>query len=101
VIHAANGCEALRCLQAHPGIRLVFTDIVMPEMDGVALAEELRKRYPQIRLLFTTGFARGAFDRTGKLEQAIELIAKPFTITQLASKVREVLDAPARSAADA
>jgi len=96
VIHAANGAEALRCLRSHPGVRLVFTDIVMPEMDGMALAEELRRSHPDVRLLFTTGFARGAFGRTGELERGVDLIAKPFTITQLASKVREVLDAPAR-----
>ncbi len=92
VIHAANGAEALRSLQTHPGVRLVFTDVVMPEMDGVALAEELRRRYPEIRLLFTTGFARGAFSSTGELGRQVELIPKPFTITQLAGKVREVLD---------
>ncbi|MCW3797412.1 CHASE domain-containing protein [Sphingomonas sp. BN140010] len=98
VIHAANGAEALRCLQSHPGVRLVFTDIVMPEMDGIALAAAIRERHPNIRLLFTTGFARGGFGRSGAVEQRVELLAKPFTITQLAAKVREVLDAPARPA---
>jgi signal transduction histidine kinase/ActR/RegA family two-component response regulator len=92
VIHAADGAQALRCLQAHPGVRLVFTDIVMPQMDGAELARAVRRDHPKARLLFTTGFARGAFAHEGRMEKDIDLLPKPFTITQLATKVREVLD---------
>jgi signal transduction histidine kinase/ActR/RegA family two-component response regulator len=94
VIHASDGVAALRCLEAQPGIRLVFTDIVMPEMDGAELAAVIRERFPDIRLLFTTGYARGAIGRTGRLPEGVDLIAKPFTISQLSTKIRAVLDAP-------
>jgi signal transduction histidine kinase/CheY-like chemotaxis protein len=92
VIHAANGAAALRMLDEHPGVRLVFTDLVMPEMDGIELAGAVRERYPEIPLLFTTGYARNAVSRDGRLGGEVELISKPFTIAQLAGKVRQVLD---------
>ena len=92
VIHASNGAAALRCLHEHPGTRLVFTDVVMPEMDGVELAAAIREHYPEVRLLFTTGYARNAMTRDGRLKDEVELISKPFTIAQLAGKIRQVLD---------
>ena len=94
VIHASDGAAALRYLETHPGVRLVFTDIVMPEMDGPQLAAVIREKYPRIRLLFTTGYARGAIGRDGRLPEGVDLIAKPFTMSQLSSKIRAVLDAP-------
>lgn len=95
VIHAPDGAAALNALRDHPGVRLVFTDVVMPEMDGAQLAERVRENYPGTRLLFTTGYARQAMARDGRLPDGVELLSKPFTITQLAQKVRAVLDAPA------
>lgn len=95
VIHASNGREALRLLERYPGVRLVFTDLVMPEMDGVELAAAIRQQYPQLRMLFTTGYAREAMmTHDGRLKQEVELISKPFTIAELAGKVRQVLDQP-------
>ncbi len=95
VIHAPDGAAALEALREHPGVRLVFTDVVMPEMDGAQLSEHVRQHYPGTRLLFTTGYARQAMTRDGRLPEGVELLSKPFTITQLAQKVRAVLDAPA------
>lgn len=94
VIHAADGAAALAALAVHPGVRLVFTDMVMPEMDGAQLAERIHELYPGTRLLFTTGYARQAMTRDGRLPEGVDLLSKPFTITQLAQKVRAVLDAP-------
>ncbi|MFC7537767.1 CHASE domain-containing protein [Sphingomonas sp. GCM10030256] len=91
VVHAADGAAALRELQANPGIRLVFTDLVMPELDGAELAREVRARWPHMKLLFTTGYAPGAMLKSAGLG-AGELITKPFTISDLARKVRAVLD---------
>jgi signal transduction histidine kinase/ActR/RegA family two-component response regulator len=99
VIHAADGAAALRCLEEHPGVRLIFTDVVMPEMDGVELAAAVRDRYPETRLLFTTGYARNAMNGEGRLRGTVDLISKPFTIAQLAGKVRQVLDRPADESA--
>ena len=93
VIHASNGAKALRCLEANPGVRLVFTDIVMPEMGGEQLAAEVRDRFPHVRLLFTTGFRGNAAAQNGRLQDGREVIAKPFTVEQLARRVRGLLDA--------
>ena len=95
VIHAPDGAVALQMLASHPGVRLVFTDLVMPEMDGIELAAAIREEYPEVRLLFTTGYARNAVSRDGRLDGEVDLISKPFTIAQLAGKVRQVLDRPA------
>ena len=97
VIHAPDGAVALRMLDEHSGVRLVFTDLVMPEMDGIELAAAIREEYPEVRLLFTTGYARNAVSRDGRLKGNVDLISKPFTIAQLAGKVRQVLDRPAES----
>ena len=74
-------------------MRLVFPDVVMPQMDGAELAAKMRERYPDIRLLFTSGYARQAMSREGRLPDGVELTSKPFTVPDLARKVRAVLDA--------
>ncbi|MCX7305854.1 MAG: CHASE3 domain-containing protein [Hyphomicrobiales bacterium] len=92
VIHAGDGAEALRRLDGHPEVTLLFTDIVMPVMNGRKLAEEARSRRPDIKVLFTTGFTRNAVVHNGVLDPGVQLLSKPFTIDQLAAKLREVLD---------
>jgi CheY-like chemotaxis protein len=81
-------------LDTHPDIALLFTDIVMPDVNGAGLAEEARRRRPELKVLFTTGYTRNAVVHNGVLDPGVELIGKPFTIEELAAKVREVLDAP-------
>ena len=71
----------------------MFTDIVMPEVNGAKLAEEARKRRPDLRVLFTTGYTRNAVVHNGVLDDGVELIGKPFTIEELAAKIRAVLEA--------
>ena len=95
VLEADGAAAALRQLEAHPEIALLFTDVVMPEVNGAKLAEEARRRRPDLKILFTTGYSRDAVVRNGVIDPGIELIGKPFTIEQLAAKVREVLDATA------
>ncbi len=91
----ADGAEvALRLLDSHPEIVLMFTDIVMPDVNGARLAEEARRRRPDLKVLFTTGYTRNAVVHNGVLDPGVELIGKPFTIEELAAKVREVLDEP-------
>ena len=91
VIHASNGASALKQLEAHPETALLFTDIVMPEMNGRQLAIEALKRRPELKILYTTGFTRNAIIHNGKLDAGVHFIAKPFTYVQLASKIRDVL----------
>jgi PAS domain S-box-containing protein len=93
VLEADGAAAALRLLDAHPEIALLFTDVVMPELNGRKLAEEARRRRPDIKVLFTTGYTRNAVVHNGVLDPGVELIGKPFTIDQLGAKLRTVLDA--------
>jgi CheY-like chemotaxis protein len=92
VVHAANADEALRQLEMHPEVTLLFTDIVMPGMNGRKLADQALQARHGLKLLFTTGFTRNAVVHNGVLDHGVNFLAKPFTIDQLADKVREVLD---------
>jgi DNA-binding NtrC family response regulator len=74
-------------------VTLLFTDIVMPDTNGRKLADLAAKLRPDLRVLFTTGFTRNAVVHNGVLDHGVNFIAKPFTIDQLAEKVRSVLDA--------
>ena len=97
VLEADGGAAALRILDAHPEIALLFTDVVMPEINGAKLAQEARRRRPELKILFTTGYTRNSVVHNGVLDPGVELIGKPFTIEELAAKIREVLDAPVGS----
>ena len=92
VLEADGYANALRVLDSHPNIALLFTDIVMPDANGRALAEEARSRRNDLKVLYTTGYTRNAVVHNGVLDPGVELIGKPYTIEQLAAKVREVLD---------
>ena len=94
----ADGAEAaLRLLDAHPEVTLLFTDVVMPEVNGRQLADRARERRPDLKVLFTTGYTRNAVVHNGVLDPGVHLIGKPFTVEDLAQRVRAVLDeAPVR-----
>ncbi len=98
VLTAADGPAALQVLAEHPGIDLLFTDVGLPgRLNGRQLADEARVRRPGLKILFTTGYTRNAIVHHGRLDPGVELITKPFTYTALAEKLRQVLDAGARS----
>jgi signal transduction histidine kinase/ActR/RegA family two-component response regulator len=92
VLQAGGPMAALRVIDAHPEITLLFTDVVMPEMNGRQLAREAVLRSPNLKILYTTGFSRNAVIHNGVLDQDVNFISKPFTIEQLAAKARDVLD---------
>ncbi len=92
VYQAGGAATALRELQARPEIGLLFTDIVMPETNGRELADQALVRWPKLKVLFTTGFTRNAIVHQGVLDPGVNFIAKPFTLEQLAAKVRAVMD---------
>lgn len=91
VLAAANAVEALALINANPDIDLLFTDIVMPDMNGRALAEEALRRRPDLKIVFTTGFSRNAVIHNGVLDRGVNFLPKPFSIEQLAQKVSAVL----------
>jgi CheY-like chemotaxis protein len=93
VLHVATPGEALAVLEKHGRITLLFTDIVMPEMNGRQLAQTVQEQYPDVKVLYTTGYTRNAVVHNGILDSGTSFISKPFTIDQLARKVRETLDA--------
>jgi CheY-like chemotaxis protein len=94
VLVADGAAAALRLLDAHPEIALMFTDIVMPDVNGAKLADEARRRRPDLKVLFTTGYTRNAVVHNGVLDPGVELLGKPFTVEELAVKVRAMLDSP-------
>ena len=101
VLEADSAQTALQHLEANPDIALLFTDIVMPDVNGRKLADEACRLRPDLRVLFTTGYTRNAVVHNGILDLGVEMIGKPFTIEQLATKVRRVLDANTAALDDA
>ncbi len=94
VLAAETGAAGLRLLDEHPGICVLFTDVGLPGgMNGRQLAEEARRRRPDLKVLFTTGYARNAIVHDGRLDAGVELITKPYTQAALAEKLRDIIDA--------
>ncbi|HEV2673768.1 MAG TPA: ATP-binding protein [Aliidongia sp.] len=93
VIEAEDGRAALRLLEGEPRVRLLFTDIGLPgDMTGWQLAEEARRRRPELPVLLTTGYAPDLVAHQGRLDRGVDLIGKPFTYAALAHKVRHILE---------
>jgi PAS domain S-box-containing protein len=92
VLEADSATTALGILDQHPEIALLFTDVVMPEINGRKLANEALRLRPDLKVLFTTGYTRDAVVHNGVLDPGVALIGKPYSIEQLAAKVRNVLD---------
>jgi signal transduction histidine kinase/CheY-like chemotaxis protein len=92
VVSAPNGSIALELLDRHPELQLLFTDVGLPGMDGRQLADEAVRRRPDIKILFTTGYARDAIVHDGRLDPGLEVVFKPFSYSDLAVKIRRVFD---------
>jgi CheY-like chemotaxis protein len=95
VLEASLAAAALHLLERHPEIRLLFTDIGLPGgMNGRQLADAARKIRPDLKVLFTTGYARNAIVHDGRLDPGVVLIPKPFTYAAVAAKLADLLDEP-------
>jgi signal transduction histidine kinase/ActR/RegA family two-component response regulator len=92
-VAVASGRAALDRLAEDPGFHLMITDVVMPEMTGIELAQEVAARLPAIRILFVTGYV-GEAGSVDELAGA-ELLRKPFTVAQLAAAIEQALPPPA------
>jgi CheY-like chemotaxis protein len=95
VLTAANGQNALHVMRDHrgPPIRLVITDVIMPLMGGKVMAEWLKASYPNLQILFTSGYTDDAMNQQGMIEPGVAFLPKPYSPAILLHKVREMLDA--------
>ena len=93
VLTASNPEEGLAiCKANHREIRLLVTDVIMPRMNGRQLAEQILKVCPKIRVLYISGYTDNAIVHYGVLDPGLWFLPKPFTLSALVAKVREVLD---------
>lgn len=97
VLEADCPDAALKAITQYKGdIDLVLTDVLMPGMTGPAMIKEIRKKTPNVRVIFMSGYAEDAFTADSNLEQQsndFHFISKPFTLKQLAAKIKDVLEA--------
>ncbi|MGC2777423.1 MAG: PAS domain-containing protein [Bradyrhizobium sp.] len=92
VIEASNGVEAMEALEERDGnVDLVVSDVVMPEMDGPTLLKVMRERNPEIRIIFVSGYAEDAFEKSLPENQQFAFLPKPFTLSQLVAAVKETM----------
>jgi len=92
VLAAADGNSALGLLVSGPRIDLLFTDVRLPGMDGPEIAEKARRLVPGLKILFATGYAESGIAREGRLDPGVHVLNKPFTFTELAAKVKDVIE---------
>lgn len=93
VVEAGDAEAALSVFASNPEIQLMLTDVVMPGMNGRALAEAVRQSHPDVKTLFMTGYSRNAIAHQGRLDPGVSLIQKPFSQASLALRIRSMLDA--------
>jgi two-component system cell cycle sensor histidine kinase/response regulator CckA len=96
VLRASNGQNGLEVARDHKGspIRLVVTDVVMPVMGGKLMVEWLKATYPELKIIFTSGYTEDAIKHHGVFEPGTDFMPKPYAPATLARKVREMLDRP-------
>ena len=93
VLSYDNGASAYDRLREEP-FSLLLTDIVMPEMDGPTLLREMRGRNPDLKIIFVSGYAEEAFDKSLPENEQFAFLAKPFALSALIAKVKETMTAP-------
>jgi signal transduction histidine kinase/ActR/RegA family two-component response regulator len=91
VLDCDGAAAALATLASRNDVTLLFTDVVMPDINGKKLVEEALRRRPGLKVLYTTGYTPNAVVHGGVLDAGVELLTKPFTLEQLAAKVKSAL----------
>jgi two-component system cell cycle sensor histidine kinase/response regulator CckA len=95
VLEAGNGVEAIEVLEKQGHVDLVVSDVVMPEMDGPTLLKELRRRDPDVKIIFVSGYAEEAFAKNlpanSQGKEQYSFLAKPFTLKQLVAEVKKTM----------
>lgn len=93
ILEASNAADGLAIVNSGIKIDLLFTDVVMPgELRSPELARRAKQKLPALQVLFTSGYTQNAIVHAGRLDDGVEMIAKPFTRERLANKIRAVLD---------
>ena len=93
VLETGDAEEGARICKSHAGpIHLLMTDVIMPKMNGRALAKRLTLQRPDLKVLYMSGYTDSAIVQHGVLEPGVSFLQKPFALTALARKVRDVLD---------
>jgi two-component system cell cycle sensor histidine kinase/response regulator CckA len=92
VLEAGTGVEALDVMAREQGkIDIIVSDVIMPEMDGPSMLKEMRKTNPDIKIIFVSGYPDDAFKKSLDDDETYAFLPKPFTLPQLAAKVKEQL----------
>jgi CheY-like chemotaxis protein len=94
VQEAGNAFEALELIRKDSKTDLVITDVIMPQMSGKELHDQIKDQLPQTRVLLMSGYTDDALAHHGILDDGLSFLEKPFSPARLARKVREVLDLP-------
>ena len=96
VLEARDGTEALQRIEEHTEspIQLILTDVIMPGLDGLELVERVLAICPSIKIVFTSGYFNSAPFRPELYGTNVGFLPKPFSLSELERKVREVLDGP-------
>ncbi len=91
-LEAGEAAEALSVLETKPDVDLLFTDLVLPGgTSGAELADEARRRRPELRVLYNSGYSRDVLEGEGRLDDGVTLVEKPFEKTTLAAALRDAL----------
>jgi PAS domain S-box-containing protein len=88
---ASGGAEALEILE-HKSVALMITDVIMPGMNGRQLADAAKQRWPDLKVIFASGYTQDAVVHNGVIDAGVALLTKPFTLEALSHKLREVLE---------
>jgi two-component system cell cycle sensor histidine kinase/response regulator CckA len=92
VIEAKNGEKAMEAIEsAGRRLDLLITDVMMPAMDGPTLVKAARQRFPELKVIFISGYAEDTFREKVEKDEAIHFLPKPFSLLQLAGKVKQVM----------
>ena len=93
VLTAENGIEGIAMLDQHNGpVHLLLTDVIMPEMNGKRLFEQISHTYSEVKVLYMSGYTDNVIAHYGVIDPGVHFIQKPFNVKDLTAKVREVLD---------
>ena len=93
ILESENGLVALQILREHDyNIDLIITDLIMPEMDGIELYNEIQKLKPDIKFLFISGYTDETLSEIGVKINKIKFLRKPFNIKEISSEIRKILE---------